>query len=216
MVISVQRYNLDDGRAREDAVMLRIGRMTVKAVAIDEAATRVLVRLLSPGNEALASAAFATEVFGTKMRFLKRVLPDAWPDKKLLLRAMTRFEDYRKGFAHSTVHTSYALVERLETTRLYSANGVGADLNPDDFSQWEALGEVTRGALVQRSYEDDADPGSHTARELLEWYFTDTPLQPSQRPWTHCSRHTAAHRARRTTTLTDRPKAPGATTQDPC
>lgn len=175
-MITAHTFNLEEGRAREDATMLHIGRMTVRAAAIDEVATTVLARVLAPSGDETAHAAFAPEMFGIKFRFLERVLPTEWPDRKPLLSAMRKIEEYRNRLAHSTVHTLYSLVEGTERTRLHNVKGGWAEVNPIDFASWEARAHVTLGVLEQLSYEDDPNPQHHTARDLLAYYFGDSDL----------------------------------------
>lgn len=170
-MITVQRFDLEDGRAREQAIMLHIGRMTVKAAAIDEVMTTVLSRILAPSDETMALAAFGVEMFGTKYRFLERVLPKSWPDRKPLLAAIKMVEEYRNQLAHSTVHTTYALLEGTEDTRLHSFKGGWRNINPSEFARWEARAQITYAALWQLGNEDDPKPEHHEVRNLLRWHY---------------------------------------------
>jgi hypothetical protein len=175
-LITSHVFDLEVGRARENALFLHIGRMTVKAAAIDEAATVVLARLLAPADEAVAIAVLGPEMFGTKRRYLDRALPEDWADRKSLIRAMQRVEEYRNALAHSTIHTIYRLTEQSESTRLHSTKGGWSDPDPEEFVRWEARSEVTYALLWQLGNDNEPDVRRHDARALVLWHYGDTPL----------------------------------------
>lgn len=176
-MITSHTYDLEDGRRREAAICLHIGRMTVKAAAIDEEATLALARVLGIQDVGLAERTFEREGFGTKKRFLERALPDSWASKKQLLAAMQRVEDYRNKLAHSTVHTTYSLLEPAESTRLFSVRGGWTAPSPMDFAPWQARADLVRAALWTMAHADDQDPYELDARSLAVYYYGEIPAE---------------------------------------
>lgn len=176
-MITSHTYDLEAGRRREAAIYLHIGRMTVKAAAIDEDTTYALARVLAMPDADLAARTFEREGFGTKKRFLERALPDSWASKRQLLAAMQRVEEYRNKLAHSTVHTTYSLLQPAESTRLYSVRGGWTEPSPADFAPWEARADLVRAALWTMAHADDQDPYELDARTLAVYHYGALPAE---------------------------------------
>lgn len=104
MIIS-QSFNLDDARENERLVFEHIGRFTVEATHIDQKLSVLLAWATGAPDREAAQRIFEGEQVSTKLRLLKRALPEDWADKERLARAVNKIHNYRNTLAHSTLHS---------------------------------------------------------------------------------------------------------------
>lgn len=104
MLIS-HSFNLETVGVDEARIFEHIGRFTVAAAHIDQRLSVLLAWATGAPGWKTAQNIFEGEQVSTKVRLLKRALPDNWADKKAMLNAIKMIQDYRNSLAHSTVHT---------------------------------------------------------------------------------------------------------------
>ncbi|MEV8147359.1 hypothetical protein AB0O52_04315 [Arthrobacter sp. NPDC080073] len=104
-MINSRSFDLDSVRENEDRIFEHIGRFTVLAAHVDQKLSVLLAWMTGAADRKAAQRIFEGEQVSTKVRLLKRALPDDWPDKKRLLVAVDTIQKYRNSLTHSTVHS---------------------------------------------------------------------------------------------------------------
>lgn len=105
LLIISRSFDLDSVRENEARIFEHIGRFTVFAAHVDQKLSVLLAWMTGAADRKAAQRIFEGEQVSTKVRLLKRALPDDWPDKKRLLAAVDTVQKYRNSLAHSTVHS---------------------------------------------------------------------------------------------------------------
>ena len=169
-MITSRSLNIDDARKNERLIYEHIGRFTVEATHIDQRLSVLLAWATGAPDRESTQRIFEGEQVSTKLRLLKRALPDDWADKERLAKAVTRIHEYRNSLAHSTVHTLFN-VETGDITHIKKREyqgGTREEIYLTELETWELRASMLRMALLvlTNTFLDRHDIRQADLREL--------------------------------------------------
>ncbi len=122
-----------------ERIELHVGRITLYSARIDQKMTRLLGIALGANDPTVSDRVFNGELANTKMKFLRKALPDSWAGKRCILDAIEKIAMHRNALSHSALGTdltsggagvSYEL-------RREKKNMQAEPIEIDDLDAWE-------------------------------------------------------------------------------